>query len=137
MAAIRRANTRPEVELRSVLHRLGMRFRKDLLICAGSTRARPDIVFTRRKLAVFVDGCFWHGCPKHSRIPVNNGDYWAPKLQGNIARDRQQAEALRNDGWAVLRVWEHEPLATAAARVRLEYARLEDQACEAAGADTG
>lgn len=116
---------------------MGMRFRKDLLIRAGNTRTRPDIVFTRRKLVVFVDGCFWHGCPEHSRVPANNGDYWASKLQGNIVRDRRQDEALRNDGWAVLRIWEHELLATAAARVQLEYARLGRQAVEAAGADTG
>jgi DNA mismatch endonuclease Vsr len=78
-----RTGTKPEVELRSALHRAGLRFRKDLLIQVAGIRVRPDVVFTRRKVAVFVDGCFWHGCPDHQHLPKSNQDYWIPKLRAN------------------------------------------------------
>ncbi len=69
---------------------------------------RPDFVFRRYKLAIFVDGCFWHGCPKHSNLPANNGEFWAKKLTANKARDRLVTRTLRAKGWKVLRIWEHE-----------------------------
>ena len=82
MRAIRRTGTKPEVALRSELHRLGYRYRKDhRLDLADGVRVRPDIVFTARKVAVFVDGCFWHACPDHGREPSVNQWYWAPKLR--------------------------------------------------------
>lgn len=119
MRANRRANTKPEVALRSELHRLGYRYRKDhRLDLPGGGRARPDIVFTRRKIAVFVDGCFWHVCPKHGREPTRNEWYWSPKLRRNVERDRQADEALAKAGWRVLRIWEHEPLEDAITRVQ-------------------
>lgn len=108
MAAIRRSDTRIEVAVRSALHRAGYRFRKDLLVRTSTVRARPDIVFTRKRLAVFIDGCFWHSCPIHGSRPQKNTSYWNPKLERNQARDRAQDDALAEDGWRVLRYWEHE-----------------------------
>ncbi|MFF5033882.1 very short patch repair endonuclease [Nocardia salmonicida] len=114
MRAIRRADTKPEVELRSSLHRLGYRFRKDFPIAvAGRRPVRPDIVFTARRVAVFVDGCFWHVCPDHGRLPTTNEWYWSPKLRRNVERDREVDAALSAAGWTVIRVWEHEPVASA------------------------
>ena len=110
MRANRRTGTQPEVALRSALHARGYRFRKDLRIKAGEVWARPDVVFTRQKVAVFVDGCFWHACPEHGRPPKRNEWYWDPKLAGNVARDRRQDAALSDAGWRVLRLWEHEPV---------------------------
>lgn len=115
MRAIRRTDTKPELRLRSALHRLGFRFRKDLRLTAGEVKVRPDIVFTRARVAVFVDGCFWHACPQHGRTPSVNGWYWSPKLQRNRDRDERVTSALRADGWRVFRFWEHEPLDDAVA----------------------
>lgn len=107
MAAIRRTNTKPEVALRSALHRAGYRFRKDLRLQIGSTWVRPDIVFTRQHIAVFIDGCFWHSCPEHGRAPAVNGGYWGPKFDRTRQRDERDSAALREAGWSVLRIWEH------------------------------
>lgn len=115
--ANRRTDTKPEVQLRSALHRRGLRFRKDQLLRLGDVRVRPDVVFTRRRVAVFVDGCFWHCCPTHSTIPRSNRDYWVPKLGANVKRDRRVDAALREHGWLVLRFWEHEDSNTAADEV--------------------
>jgi DNA mismatch endonuclease (patch repair protein) len=117
MAAIRRRDTRPEVALRSALHRLGFRFRKDYPIRANGKLTRPDIVFTKRRIAIFVDGCFWHSCPQHGRPPRVNAEYWSPKLQRNVARDGEQTKALRSEGWVVVRFWEHESVLSATAVV--------------------
>ncbi|ADJ50913.1 DNA mismatch endonuclease, patch repair protein [Amycolatopsis mediterranei S699] len=73
-------------------------------------RVRPDIVFTKRKVAIFVDGCFWHVCPHHGRQPTSNEWYWAPKLRRNMSRDQLVTEALEDAGWRVVRIWEHVPL---------------------------
>jgi DNA mismatch endonuclease (patch repair protein) len=108
MAAIKRRDTTPEVTLRSALHREGYRFRKDYPIRIDRRLIRPDVAFTKRRLAVFIDGCFWHCCPKHGRRPSVNGDYWSPKLEGNVRRDREQTAALQSAGWTVLRFWEHD-----------------------------
>ncbi len=114
MRANRRSGTKPEVALRSALHRLGYRYRKDFRLSPeDGIRVKPDIVFTARKVAVFVDGCFWHVCPQHGRRPTSNEWYWAPKLTRNMERDRLVTEALGRAGWRVVRVWEHEELATA------------------------
>jgi len=89
MRANRRTDTKPEMALRRALHRQGYRFRKDYrLDLAGGTRVRPDIAFTARRVAVFVDGCFWHACPEHGTRPANNVWYWEPKLRRNVERDR-------------------------------------------------
>jgi DNA mismatch endonuclease (patch repair protein) len=118
MRANRRTDTKHELALRRALHKQGYRYRKDLLLrLDGGVRVRPDIVFTARKVAVFVDGCFWHVCPQHGRQPATNDWYWAPKLRGNVDRDRLANRALRDAGWVVVRVWEHEPTSEAAVRV--------------------
>lgn len=113
----RRVGTRPEVALRSHLHRMGLRFRKDLLLRLGNMRVRPDVVFTRAKVAVFVDGCFWHCCPQHGRMPAANRSYWEPKLARNVARDREAEDALTSAEWTVIRVWEHDEPKRQATRI--------------------
>jgi DNA mismatch endonuclease (patch repair protein) len=117
LAAIRRSNTKPEVALRSLLHRRGRRFRKDFRLDLPDARVRPDLVFTRSRVAVFVDGCFWHVCPIHGREPTHNEWYWTPKLRRNVERDRIADAALTKAGWKVVRVWEHVPVHEAASVV--------------------
>ena len=118
MRAIRRADTKPELALRSALHRAGYRFRKDYrLDLDDGPRVRPDIAFTARRVAVFVDGCFWHACPEHGRNPAVNEWYWAPKLRRTVERDQAADAALAAAGWRVVRIWEHVPLADAVAAV--------------------
>lgn len=118
MRANRRSNTKPEMRLRSQLHTAGLRFRKDFLVSIPGMRVRPDIVFTRRRVAVFVDGCFWHACPDHGDTPRSNTDYWIPKLRGNAERDRLVDQHLRAAGWIVVRLWEHVGPGEALALVR-------------------
>jgi DNA mismatch endonuclease (patch repair protein) len=114
MQANRRVDTRPELRLRSALHRLGLRFRTDLPLSLPELRVRPDVVFTRHHLAVFLDGCFWHSCPEHGATPKANSAYWTAKLERNRRRDARVAAALETAGWKVVRVWEHEdPLGAA------------------------
>lgn len=114
MKANRRADTKPEIALRRALHSLGYRYRKDhRLDLAGGVRVRPDIVFTARRVAVFVDGCFWHCCPQHGSQPSANQWYWEPKLRRNVERDRAADQALGGAGWIVVRLWEHEQLEAA------------------------
>ncbi|MGJ6122321.1 very short patch repair endonuclease [Mycolicibacterium sp. Y3] len=118
MAAVKRVNTKPEVALRSALHLGGLRFRKDFPVRVSTTLIRPDIVFTRTRVAVFVDGCFWHMCPDHSTMPATNAEFWKTKLEGNAARDAKQNRLLVGAGWLVVRIWEHEPVDDALERVR-------------------
>lgn len=103
MARVRSRNTTPEVALRKELWALGRRYQLHAPI-AG----RPDIVFARARVAVFVDGCFWHGCPKHYTAPAANAEFWRAKLERNVARDRRVDRELAGHGWLVLRLWEHE-----------------------------
>ena len=111
MRANRRSDTKPELALRHALHRLGYRYRKDYrLDLDGGRRVRPDIAFTARKVAVFVDGCFWHACPEHGSKPRANEWYWGPKLIKNVERDRVNDAALILAGWTVVRLWEHVPV---------------------------
>jgi DNA mismatch endonuclease (patch repair protein) len=111
MRANRRTDTKPELALRHALHRLGYRYRKDYRLDLDSgRRVRPDIAFTARKVAVFVDGCFWHACPEHGSKPRANEWYWGPKLVKNVERDRINDAALILAGWSVIRLWEHVPL---------------------------
>lgn len=118
MRANRRADTKPELALRRALHGRGYRYRKDYRMdLPGGLRVRPDIVFTGRKVAVFVDGCFWHCCPEHGSQPAANTWYWEPKLRRNVARDRAADAALGQAGWTVIRFWEHEPVDSAVAEV--------------------
>jgi DNA mismatch endonuclease, patch repair protein len=117
-------DTSPEVALRSALHRRGLRFRVDHPVQLSPGRpVRPDIVFPRAKVAVFVDGCFWHRCPIHGSVPKSRRDYWEPKLQRNAARDRDVDRRLRATGWSVIRVWEHEDPERVLPRIGAEVAR--------------
>jgi DNA mismatch endonuclease, patch repair protein len=109
MQSNRGRDTVLEIELRRALHRAGYRFRKHRRPIRG-LRCEADIVFIGLRLAVFVDGCFWHGCREHKTIPVAHGEWWTAKLNGNVARDRQNDELLRTSGWMVLRLWEHTSL---------------------------
>ncbi|MFB6726264.1 very short patch repair endonuclease [Kribbella sp. NPDC056345] len=102
-----RRDTKPELELRRRLHRLGYRYRVNLPL-PGLPRRRADLSFTARQVAVFVDGCFWHGCPKHGTSPKKNGAWWAEKLLRNVERDRETDAILCASGWTVVRIWEHE-----------------------------
>ena len=104
MARVKRRDTGPERILRSALHSRGMRFRVDRRI----EGIHADVVFAKQKVAVFVDGCFWHGCSQHATKPRSNTAYWLPKLDENKRRDSRQTALLRQHGWIVLRVWEHE-----------------------------
>jgi DNA mismatch endonuclease, patch repair protein len=121
MAAIRRRDTTPEKLVRSLLHAHGLRFRVDYPIRIGDARPiRPDIVFTRRKLAVFIDGCYWHGCEKHGvRNGGANASYWGPKIARNQERDAEHTALLGSAGWTVLRFWEHDDPYYVAVSVRL------------------
>lgn len=113
MRANRRRDTKPELEIRRILHARGLRYRVDFRPLK-SVRRHADIVFTKAKLAVFVDGCFWHGCPEHFFPPKTNSDYWSQKIAGNIARDRDTDRRFTEAGWTVVRIWEHENPAEAA-----------------------
>jgi DNA mismatch endonuclease, patch repair protein len=117
MQGNRRVDTSPERRLRSALQRRGLRFRKDFPIVAGESRVRADVVFPARRLAVFVDGCYWHGCPEHCRVPTRNATYWQAKIDRNMRRDERVGAALAAAGWHVLRVWEHVDADAAAAEV--------------------
>lgn len=117
MSRQRRAGTAPEIALRKELHRRGFRFYVDRAPLAG-LRRRADLVFPRRRVAVYVDGCFWHCCPAHATYPKNNAEWWAAKLAGNVSRDRDTDARLADAGWTVVRIWEHEPAADAADRIQ-------------------
>lgn len=116
MTAQPQTETTPERALRSVLHGRGLRFRKHVAP-VPALRCRADIVFRAQQIAVFVDGCFWHFCPKHGSVPKANAEWWREKLERNVARDRRNDQVLERKGWAVLRVWEHEDPRLAADRV--------------------
>jgi DNA mismatch endonuclease (patch repair protein) len=116
MLGNRSRDTKPELAVRRLLHAGGLRYRVDFRPLS-SLRSRGDIVFTRRRIAVFIDGCFWHGCPLHATSPKANADYWGPKLARNIERDLETSAALRASGWTVLRFWEHEPPAEVAGAI--------------------
>lgn len=105
-------NTKPELRLRSALHALGLRFR-----LTSSLPGHPDVVLTRARIAVFVDGCFWHACPIHGVLPRNNREWWAEKLRRNTERDQEKDDALADLGWHVVHVWEHEDAQEAARRI--------------------
>ncbi len=108
MVSNRRVDTGPERALRSHLHRHGLRFRKDFRIRFDGSSVRADVAFPAAKLAVFVDGCFWHQCPEHATMPKRNNEFWRPKLRRNVERDQQVNLALAGEGWTVIRCWEHE-----------------------------
>lgn len=116
MSRQRKRDTAPELALRRALHARGLRFFVDRPVVPGQRR-RADIVFPRWRLAVFADGCFWHGCPQHGHRPNHNGAWWHAKLERNRRRDRDTDASLRERGWVSLRVWEHERPQQAVERV--------------------
>lgn len=122
-----RRDTKPEMTLRRELYRLGLRYRVDRAVIPG-VRRRADVVFTRARVVVFVDGCFWHGCPMHGTQPKANAEWWRSKLEANVARDRDTDERLRAAGWRVVRIWEHEDMRAAALTVHQLIASHRDLA---------
>lgn len=102
--------------MRRAVHAHGLRYLVDVRPLPHLNR-RADLVFTRARVAVFVDGCYWHGCPEHGTNARVNADYWAPKIAGNIARDRDTDQRLNAAGWTVIRAWEHEDSDSVALRV--------------------
>lgn len=115
MRSVPRRDSAPELALRRLAHRRGLRYRVDAPI--RGTRRRADLLFSRARVAVFVDGCFWHRCPVHGTQPKANGEWWRAKLEGNVVRDRATDAALDAEGWVVLRVWEHEDMEDAVTRL--------------------
>uniref|UniRef100_UPI0012D3BD5B very short patch repair endonuclease n=1 Tax=Catellatospora paridis TaxID=1617086 RepID=UPI0012D3BD5B len=116
MSRQRARDTGIEVSVRQELHRMGLRFRIHRRPLQG-VRREADLIFTRVKVAVFVDGCFWHGCPDHATWPKNNEQFWRTKIEGNRARDVDTDARLAAAGWLTVRIWEHEKAVDAALRV--------------------
>jgi DNA mismatch endonuclease (patch repair protein) len=129
MRANRRRDTGPELALRSELHRRGLRFRVDFAP-DPTVRCRVDIAFTRARIAIFVDGCFWHSCPEHGASPRANREWWRAKLDRNVERDRRNDIEMTRLGWAVVRVWEHEAPMAAADRICELVSRVSDQGAD-------
>lgn len=117
MQANRSRDTSPELAVRRILHASGLRYRVDFRL-APPMRRRADIVFTRARVAVFIDGCFWHGCERHYQAPRANGEFWALKVSQNRLRDLETDRILQGAGWRVLRYWEHENPEDVAASIR-------------------
>ncbi|MEW8692905.1 MAG: very short patch repair endonuclease [Candidatus Thiodiazotropha endolucinida] len=103
MSRIRGKNTKPELKLRKALWAVGLRYR-----LKNQLPGRPDIVFPGKKVAIFIDGCFWHRCPEHFKAPVQNAEFWAKKIERNVERDREVEQQLIAIGWHILRFWEHD-----------------------------
>jgi DNA mismatch endonuclease, patch repair protein len=116
MRSNRSRDTGPELALRRAVHALGLRYRVATRP-VPEVRRTADLVFPRARVAVFLDGCFWHGCPEHYRAPTANSTYWSEKVERNRRRDREVDAILTEHGWQVLRVWEHESVLDAAHRV--------------------
>lgn len=113
MQGNRGRDTKPELAVRRAAHALGLRYRVDARPLPKLNR-RADLVFTGPRVAVFVDGCFWHGCPEHHTVVKANGSFWADKVRGNRERDADTDQLLEEAGWVVIRAWEHEdPMAVA------------------------
>ena len=103
MARVRNKDTEPEMVLRKALWKSGLRYR-----LRPGLPGTPDLAFFGRKVAIFVDGCFWHGCPEHYSCPVRNAAFWSRKIERNLCRDRKANQNLADLGWDVIRIWEHE-----------------------------
>ncbi|WP_241990437.1 MULTISPECIES: very short patch repair endonuclease [Cryobacterium] len=116
MVANRGTDTGPELAIRRILHRRGMRFRVNMRPIPNLRRT-GDIVFTRWKVAVYIDGCFWHGCPVHYVPPKTNAHYWAPKIRRNVERDAETNETMRLAGWTTMRFWSHQSPAEVAQEI--------------------
>ncbi|WP_274709450.1 very short patch repair endonuclease [Streptomyces tubbatahanensis] len=117
MSRQRSRDTDVEIALRRMLFAAGLRYRVHRRPVKG-VRREADVVFGPARVAVFVDGCFWHGCPEHATWPKNNAEFWRAKIEGNQARDRDTDARLAEAGWLAVRVWEHEEAGEAAARIK-------------------
>jgi DNA mismatch endonuclease (patch repair protein) len=124
-------DTPAEIALRQEIHRRGLRYRVSLSV--SGLRCRPDIVFRRVRLAIFVDGCYWHSCPLHGSQPTRNASFWSSKLAGNRERDRNATRDLEAAGWDVLRFWEHEVLASPVSVADVVFARVQRNSAAAGG----
>lgn len=113
MRRFRSRDTKPELEVRRRLHAAGFRYRLHAAVPEHSRRTM-DIAFPKQKVAVFIDGCYWHACPAHGKVPTRNSGWWAEKLHRNAARDEETNAALERNGWIVVRAWEHDDPATVA-----------------------
>ncbi|WP_435123377.1 very short patch repair endonuclease [Micromonospora tulbaghiae] len=122
MQGNRGRDTRPELAVRRAAHRRGLRYRVDVQPLPN-VRRRADLVFPRERIAVFIDGCYWHGCPEHYKAPSANAAYWSAKIATNVARDQDTNSRLAAAGWRVIRAWEHE--SAEAVADRLVAARIE------------
>jgi DNA mismatch endonuclease, patch repair protein len=125
MQSNRSRDTTPEVALRSSLHRRGLRFRKHVRPIPGLA-CTVDVLFPTERLAVFIDGCYWHSCPQHASLPITNGDWWRAKLAATRERDQRNTQTLKNAGWTVLRIWEHEDVEVAAVHVSEVLQRIRE-----------
>lgn len=134
MRSNRSRDTKPELRLRSLLHRAGLRYRVSAKPLPHLRRT-ADVVFTKARVAVFVDGCYWHGCPEHGSIPATNRDFWSRKIEGNIRRDKETDRLLTEAGWKVVRVWEHTPPADAAELVQQALVKADGRGARAAASE--
>ncbi|WP_218064133.1 very short patch repair endonuclease [Nguyenibacter vanlangensis] len=116
MARVRQKGTDAELSLRKALHARGLRYRLHVPLLTKPRRV-ADIVFSSARVAIFVDGCFWHGCPQHASWPKSNAQFWRDKIETNRARDADTDQRLRASGWRVVRVWSHESAGDAAERI--------------------
>jgi DNA mismatch endonuclease (patch repair protein) len=116
MKRVRQKNTSAESAIRRELHALGLRFRIQVPVLATPRRV-ADVAFSQLRIAIFIDGCFWHGCPKHATWPKQNAEFWYRKIVANQERDLDTVARLRAAGWKVLRIWAHEAPMTAALRI--------------------
>lgn len=105
MSRVKSKNTRLEERVANLLQTAQI---KDFTRYADSILGKPDFIYPEAKITIFVDSCFWHGCPQHLRRPNSNNEYWEKKINSNVARDRKQRMTLRQEGWSVIRIWEHE-----------------------------
>ncbi len=128
MAKVRQKATDAEVALRRELYRIGLRYRVDYDVLKKPRRV-ADIAFPGRRIAIFVDGCFWHGCPEHATWPKRNADFWRQKIETNRLRDADTNERLRSLGWTVLRFWSHQAPTEAARTVAHVVAMVDSQRC--------
>ncbi len=122
MKAVRRTETQAELCLRQALDELGLEYETDARPLPDFNR-RADILFREARIAVFVDGCFWHGCPIHGTQAKANAEFWRKKIEANRRRDQDTNERLAENGWIVIRIWEHEPPAKSAERIIAELNR--------------
>ena len=122
MQANRRRDTGPELAIRRLVHARGLRYRVDARPIPA-VRHTADMVFSRARIAVFIDGCWWHGCADHYRAPASNGSYWSAKVARNRDRDRKVDDVLKAAGWQVIRIWEHESPEAGASRIEVAVSR--------------